>query len=170
MVVYIEQIKQAQVNEKPKPRVPNYIASCILKIATRLSGKHNYMNNSHYREEMIMDGVENCLRYIANFDPTKSNNPFAYFTQIVTNAFNRRIEKEKKEDYIKHKYTQYNNVVLGNEEVVVDGSNDEVNTMQNHESISDFITSFEQHMDRKKQKRKKGLEKLIEDDEEVQDV
>lgn len=86
----------------PKPRVPEYVGECLLKIATHLSYKHNFINYS-YREDMILDGVENCLQYISNFDPTKSSNPFAYFTQIIYYAFIRRIQKEKKQTYVKNK-------------------------------------------------------------------
>ena len=78
-----------------KPRVSEYIGECIYKIATRLSTKPNFINYS-YRDEMICDGIENCLQYIDNFNPDKSNNPFAYFTQIIYFAFLRRIQKEKK--------------------------------------------------------------------------
>ena len=52
---------------------------------------------------MISDGVENCLQYLDNFNPTKSNNPFAYFTQIIYYAFVRRIQKEKKQVKVKQK-------------------------------------------------------------------
>ena len=81
--------------EDKRPRVPYYIGDCIMKIATHLSYKPNFVNYT-FREEMISDGVENCLQYIDNFNPQKSNNPFAYFTQIIYFAFLRRIQKEKK--------------------------------------------------------------------------
>lgn len=87
-------------NWEGKPQIPNYIGDCILKIATHLSYKPNFVNYM-YREDMISDGIENCIQYIYNFDPEKSNNPFAYFTQIITYAFLRRIEKEKKQLEIK---------------------------------------------------------------------
>ena len=86
----------------PRPRVTNYIGSCFLKIATHLSYKPNFVNYM-FREDMICDGIENCLQYIDNFDPEKSKNPFAYFTQIIYYAFLRRIQKEKKQLEIKGK-------------------------------------------------------------------
>lgn len=95
-------VKEAEEKGLPKPPVSNYIGECILKIATHLSYKPNFINYS-YRDEMISDGIENCLQYIDNFDPTKSNNPFSYFTQIIYYAFLRRIAKEKKQTYIKGK-------------------------------------------------------------------
>ena len=100
-----EKIKEAKNLGKPKPQVSNYIGECILKIANHLSYKPNFINYS-YREEMISDGIENCLQYIDNFDPEKSNNPFAYFTQIIYYAFLRRITKEKKQTYIRGKLIQ----------------------------------------------------------------
>lgn len=90
-----------EAGEEP-PRCPNYIGECILKIATHLSYKPNFINYS-YREDMILDGVENCLQYLTNFDPNKGSNPFAYYTQIIYYAFLRRIAKEKKQTFIKNK-------------------------------------------------------------------
>jgi len=83
------------------PPVTNYIAECFLKIATHLSYKPNFINYT-YRDEMISDGIENCLQYVKNFNPEKSQNPFAYFTQIIYYAFLRRIEKEKKQTHVRN--------------------------------------------------------------------
>lgn len=99
---YRAKVKEAREAGLPKPQVSNYIGECILKIANHLSYKPNFINYT-YREEMISDGIENCLMYIDNFDPEKSNNPFAYFTQIIYYAFIRRIQKEKKQTLIKGK-------------------------------------------------------------------
>ena len=79
-----------------------YLGSCFSKIATHLSYKPNFVNYM-FREDMICDGVENCIQYILNFDPEKSKNPFAYFTQIIYYAFLRRIQKEKKQLEIKQR-------------------------------------------------------------------
>ena len=95
-------IKEAEESGDEIPRVPNFVGECLLKIATHLSYKANFINYS-YREDMILDGVENCLLYIRNFDPSKSSNPFSYFTQIIFYAFLRRIAKEKKHAYVKQK-------------------------------------------------------------------
>ena len=95
-------VKQAIKDGKEPPRVSEYIGECIYKIATRLSTKPNFINYS-YRDEMICDGIENCLQYINNFNPEKSQNAFAYITQIIYYAFLRRIQKEKKQAAIKHK-------------------------------------------------------------------
>ncbi len=102
MTVYRERVIYAKEHEKTKPRVPNYIGDCFKKIATHLSYKPNFVNYP-FREDMIGDGIENCLQYIDNFDPDKSSNPFAYFTQIIYYAFLRRIQKEKKQLEIKQK-------------------------------------------------------------------
>ena len=88
--------------EKEIERPPNYIGECFLKIATHLSYKPNFINYT-YREDMISDGIENCLQYVENFNPEKSKNPFAYFTQIIYYAFLRRIAKEKKQTHVKNK-------------------------------------------------------------------
>ena len=97
-----EQCEEAlQTGDEP-PRVTNYIGECFLKIANGLSHKPNFMNYT-FREDMVSDGIENCLQYIHNFNPSKSNNPFAYFTQIIYYAFIRRIQREKKQTHVKNK-------------------------------------------------------------------
>ena len=94
IVKYKEEVTYAAENSLPKPRVNNYIGGCFLKIATHLSYRPNFINYM-YKDDMVCDGIENCIQYIDNFDPAKSKNPFAYFTQIVYYAFLRRIAKEK---------------------------------------------------------------------------
>lgn len=100
LIEYKKSVAKAQENNLEKPRVNNYIGECFLKIATHLSYRPNFINYM-YRDDMICDGIENCLQYIDNFNPEKSTNPFAYFTQIIYFAFLRRIQKEKKQLEIK---------------------------------------------------------------------
>ena len=102
LIVYREKVAIAKEKDLPKPRITNYLGSCFLKIATHLSYKPNFVNYM-FRDDMISDGIENCVQYIHNFDPEKSKNPFAYFTQIIHYAFLRRIQKEKKQLDIKTK-------------------------------------------------------------------
>ena len=102
LVNYKIKVKQAEEKGLPKPRVNNYIGGCFLKIATHLSFRPNFINYM-YKDDMICDGIENCIQYIDNFDPAKSSNPFAYFTQIVYFAFLRRIAKEKRQMEIRDK-------------------------------------------------------------------
>lgn len=100
LVEYKERLKT-----NPNERVPEYIGKCILDIATRFASRPNFYAYS-YKEELISDGIENCLQYLTNFDPAKSNNAFAYYTQICYFAFIRRIAREKKQSYIKHRLIQ----------------------------------------------------------------
>ena len=102
LIIYRQQITEAEEAGDPKPRVSNYIGECFLKIATHLSYRPNFINYM-YREDMIGDGIENCIQYIHNFEPEKSKNPFAYFTQIVYYAYLRRIAKEKRQQSIREK-------------------------------------------------------------------
>ena len=102
ITVFKNKVREAEEQEKTRPRIPHYIGDCFLKIATHLSYKPNFVNYT-FREDMISDGVENCVQYINNFDPEKSKNPFAYFTQIIYYAFLRRIQKEKRQNDIKQK-------------------------------------------------------------------
>ena len=102
MVIYKDKVNSAKENNRKKPDVTNYIGECFLKIANHLSYRPNFINYT-YRDDMISDGIENCLQYMNNFDPAKSTNPFAYFTQIIYYAFIRRIQKEKKQSLVKQK-------------------------------------------------------------------
>ena len=102
MIEYRDKCKKAEEKGRKKPPVTNYIGECFLKIANHLSYRPNFINYT-YRDDMISDGIENCLQYMSNFDPDKSNNPFAYFTQIIYYAFIRRIQKEKKQMQVKAK-------------------------------------------------------------------
>ena len=99
LVEYRNQINHAKENDLPKPRVSNYIGDCFLRIANHLAYKPNFVNYM-FKDDMICDGIENCIQYIDNFDIERTN-PFAYFTQIVYYAFLRRIAKEKKQLEIK---------------------------------------------------------------------
>jgi DNA-directed RNA polymerase specialized sigma subunit len=102
MIEYRDKCKKAEEKNRKKPDVTNYIGECFLKIANHLSYRPNFINYT-YRDDMISDGIENCLQYMNNFDPDKSDNPFAYFTQIIYYAFIRRIQKEKKQMQVKAK-------------------------------------------------------------------
>jgi len=108
IVEYVSECNAASEAGKPVPIVTNYIAQCFLNISENLSRKSNFGRYT-FREEMVMDGVEDCLRRIQNYDvntPTRTGkpNPFGYFTQIIWWAFVRRIKKEKKrqEDHLRY--------------------------------------------------------------------
>ena len=114
MVEYKKLVDAAKKAGKNNPRVPDYVGECFLKIANHLSYRPNFINYT-YRDDMISDGIENCLQYLNNFNPATSNNPFAYFTQIIYYAFIRRIQKEKKQTTIKQRMIQeanYDDIVL----------------------------------------------------------
>ena len=118
-----------------KPPITNYLGECFLKIATHLSYKPNFVNYM-FRDDMISDGIENCVQYIHNFDPEKSKNPFAYFTQIIHYAFLRRIQKEKKQLEIKSKIierTGYDEVMMVDDSLLSGSSSD-------YNSIKDAIS------------------------------
>ena len=102
IIAYKDSIVLAEKRGEPKPRITNYLGECFLKIATHLSYKPNFVNYM-FKDDMVCDGIENCVQYINNFNPEKSKNPFAYFTQIIHYAFLRRIQKEKKQLEIKTK-------------------------------------------------------------------
>ena len=118
LIDYRQRVAIAEQRGDPKPQISNYIGDCFLKIATHLSFKPNFVNYI-FKDDMISDGIENCVQYIHNFDPKKSSNPFAYFTQIIHYAFLRRIQREKRQLDIKNKILEK----TGFDEVFSDGSN-----------------------------------------------
>ena len=136
LILYKKDVAEAEELGKPKPRITNYLGECFLKIATHLSFKPNFVNYI-YKDDMISDGIENCVQYIHNFNPEKSQNPFAYFTQIIHYAFLRRIQKEKKQLEIKNKIIEKN----GYEEVFHDDSLTDGGNYSDYNSIKDSIHS-----------------------------
>lgn len=101
LLEYKIQVEKSKENGLTKPKVSNYLGDCFLRIANHLAYKPNFVNYM-FKDDMICDGIENCIQYIDNFD-TNRTNPFAYFTQIVYYAFLRRIAKEKRQLEIKSK-------------------------------------------------------------------
>lgn len=160
MEKYTESVKESKQHNLTRPRVPDYIGECIMKIATHLSQKPNFANYT-FREEMILDGIENCLQYIDNFNPEKSKNPFAYFTQIIYYAFLRRIQKEKKMLYVKYKLTEeinLQNLASDRQEHDINQNfNDQMKFSEwTQEHISTFIEEFEATKRRKVKKKKQN--------------
>ena len=140
LIKYKEDKDVALDKGNPKPRIPRYIGECFLKIATHLSFKPNFVNYM-FKDDMICDGLENCVQYIHNFNPEKSQNPFAYFTQIIHFAFLRRIQKEKKQLEIKNKILER----TGFDEVFVDDNQIDGGNYSDYNSIKDSIHSKLRH-------------------------
>ena len=169
MVKYLNVLNEAKEktsNKNEWPRVPHYIGEAIYLIATRLATRPNFYSYS-FKDEMISDGIENCLMYLHNFNPDKTNNPFAYFTQIIYYAFIRRIQKEQKQQAIKHK-ALINSSILNELANMPEGDKAIFNTMINPEFIqksSEMVEKFEKTKV-KKEAKPKGVEKFIKTDEE----
>jgi hypothetical protein len=136
LIKYREDKEIAEIQGKPKPPIPRYIGECFLKIANHLSFKPNFVNYM-FKEDMISDGIENCVQYIHNFNPEKSQNPFAYFTQIIHYAFLRRIQKEKRQLEIKNKILERS----GFSEVFVDDNTIDGGNYSDYNSIKDGVHS-----------------------------
>ena len=146
-----------EVDDLP-PMVTEYMGECFYKIATHLSYRPNFINYT-YREEMIGDGIENCIRYAKNFNPEKSKNPFAYFTQIIYYAFIRRITKEKKQTAIKQKIIDNTSTKTYD---IMEGDDDVYSN-----TYMEFLRDNLEEKDIPKQKRKKskkGIEHFIEEE------
>jgi hypothetical protein len=159
LVEYQDKVKISKSNNTPLPAIPNYIGECFMKIAEGLSHKPNFINYT-YRDEMISDGIENCLMYFSNFDPTKSKNPFAYFTQIIYFAFLRRISKEKKQTYVKYKATEQMGIL--DEFEMMELEDGTTRQFELYDNISEFIGNYEETKKKKKEvKKPKGIEKFL---------
>jgi hypothetical protein len=136
LIKYREDKEIALLQDKPKPPIPRYIGECFLKIANHLSFKPNFVNYM-FKEDMISDGIENCVQYIHNFNPEKSQNPFAYFTQIIHYAFLRRIQREKRQLEIKNKILEKS----GFSEVFTDDNTLDGGNYSDYNSIKDGVHS-----------------------------
>ena len=136
LIKYQEDIEIARLQDKTKPVIPRYIGECFLKIANHLSFKPNFVNYM-FKEDMISDGIENCVQYIHNFNPEKSKNPFAYFTQIIHYAFLRRIQREKRQLEIKNKIIEKS----GYQEVFDDNNQIDGSNYSDYNSIKDAVHS-----------------------------
>ena len=163
MIVYKGKCKDAKSKGELEPQISEYVGECFMKIAQRLSFRPNFINYA-FREDMISDGIENCVQYIRNFDPEKSKNPFAYFTQIIFFAFIRRIQKEKKQLYIKYKTMESSPSLSENVEVSANdsdiGYNQETMNADQKVNMYDFIKNFEDAKKAKSTKKEPVKTKL----------
>jgi DNA-binding transcriptional regulator GbsR (MarR family) len=173
VVDYVHSVNEARENLQDEPIIPEYIGSCFLKIAEGLSHKPNFVGYT-YREEMVMDAVENCIKAIMNYDVKKATrtglpNAFAYFTQITYYAFLRRIAKEKKQQDIKEKYMDFAGaeafMEIGNHpdpSGIVDRVRYKSQQIRERDNkIKEFGKELKQRKKRSKKKIVGGLEKFL---------
>ena len=159
MKAYKEKCAEYAEAGKEKPIVPNYIGECFMKISEGLSHIHKFINYP-FRDEMISDGIENCIMYMDNFDPVKYKKPFAYFTQIIYYAFLRRIQKEKKQTYVKYKATEQMGIL--DEMEMMELEDGTTRQFELYDNISEFIENYEVAKENKKvAKKPKGIEKFL---------
>jgi len=166
VVDYVKTVQLAKEKNETLPVVPDYIAMCFLKIAENLSHKSNFIRYT-YREEMVMDAVENCLRAVENYNinattRTGKPNAFAYFTQIIWYAFLRRINKEKKQQDIKQKYMSQSGVeafiMLGDDEGSSTVASHFVDVLKDRiEKVKIYDTEIKEFTKKEKAKRKTRL-------------
>lgn len=162
LVKYKEQSIINKNEGKSRPKIPNYIGECFIKIAENLAKRPNFYGYS-FKDEMISDAIENSIMYFENFDPNKSKNPFAYFTQISWYAFVRRIAKEKKQQYIKYKATESFGALDENE--LIELGNGEIKQLEIYDNMYEFISAYEESDIKKRitTEKPKGVELFLED-------
>tara|TARA_B100000809_G_scaffold187705_1_gene186013 strand:- start:905 stop:1486 length:582 start_codon:yes stop_codon:yes gene_type:complete len=169
VVDYVKLANDAKVNDEKNPVVPDYIAICFMKICEGLSHKPNFVRYT-YRDEMVMDGVENCLKAIYNYNidtatRTGKPNAFSYFTQIAYFAFIRRIVKEKKQTDIKFKFMEQANIEDFVSSIDVNSPIDQsfLDTLREKISkIKETDRAIKDFKKDEKEKKKKGLELFFE--------
>ena len=156
MIQYKNNIEDADKTGTPKPKVSEYIGQSIILICNNLAKKPNFSGYT-YKQDMISDGIMDCIAAVDNFNPDKTNNPFAYFTQIAWNAFLRRIQKEKKQTYVKHKNFE-NSILLDD---MWHHSNQQLKT---NEYSHEVVRSYENKLTKiKKDSKLIGVEVFSED-------
>jgi hypothetical protein len=164
LLLHKRNVEDARAKGLQDPRIPPYIGECLYKIANRLSLKPNFISYT-FRDEMVSDGLENCVSYLNNFNPEKSDNPFAYFTQIMWFAFIRRIDKEKKHLYIKQKTLEnfYFEGMLA-EQALNEDKNVTVNL--DNDYMKGLVESYDKKQaekQRKSKSRRQGVEKFFDE-------
>lgn len=158
LTLYREKRLAAEAAGTELPRAPDYIGKCLMLICERLSHKLNFINYS-YRDEMVGDAIENCIQAIDSFDPKKSSFAFAYFTRIAWNAMIRRIQKEKKQSYIKHKSLEES--VINDLMSESSDGDDKKSSHKFFETSYRIINEFEEkHLTKSKKRYIIGLEKF----------
>lgn len=162
MIIWKQSIRDAEDCGEKNPPVNMYIAECFIKISEHLSYRPNFMNYP-FREDMVGDGIENCILYAHNFDENKSKNPFSYFTQIIYYAFLRRIEKEKKQAFIKYKLMKINDEGGEYTKWIKDKDFDEYNSAYSKEFKLLSDTDLEK-LEPKKKRKKRKKKNLFEDE------
>ena len=149
----------AKLRGEEAPLVPEYIGECFLKIGTHLSFKPNFANYT-YREDMVSDGVENCLVYMHNFNPRKSRNPFGYFTSVIYYAFVRRIQRERRHTYLRYKLIE--EAVFAGDTRTSQSATGEYpvdSSMLSFDNVQEFIRRFDDYTDRARARRKLAKKK-----------
>jgi DNA-directed RNA polymerase specialized sigma24 family protein len=138
LIKYKKDFSLASEQNSEYPKIPDYIGQAIYQICNKLIIRPNFFGyTSQWKQEMVSDAMLDCVSAINNFDPEKTNNPFAYFTQIAWNALIRRIQKEKKQQYIKLKNLE--RIIISE-----NCSEEEVNHFKTNESSSEFIKTYEE--------------------------
>lgn len=160
LIDYNKEVKASKKQSNPQPIVNDYLGKCFLSIAENLSRKSNFASYT-FREDMILDAVENCLRSIDNFNPAKSKNPFSYFTQIIYFAFLRRIAAEKKQLYARYKATEQLGLLQEIHQGNIEEIGQEAMSFKVYENITEFIDSYEKSKHIKSKRAKMGAKTML---------
>ena len=147
-----QRVHDAREVEENDPPTTEFMGECFLKICEHLAMRPNFINYT-FRDDLVSDGIENCLLYAHNFNPEKSKNPFSYFTQIIHHAYVRRIVKERKIKHVKYLYVERSGIL---NELTTEGEDNKRMTKQ----WVDYLRTHEKYAvnPHKKKKPKPNLE------------
>ena len=147
-----QRVIDAREVDEVDPPATEYMGECFLKISENLAWRSNFINYT-FRDDLVSDGIENCLLYAHNFNPEKSKNPFSYFTQIIHHAYVRRITKEKKQMHIKYRYVERSGIL---DQINTDVEDNQKNTKK----FVDYLKAHEKYAENPQPKKRKKKSKL----------
>lgn len=167
-VIYKQMCKDAEAEGKERPQLTDPICIAIMKIAELTTyintNKYHFLSyTNNWKEEMVGDAVEICIRYVHNFNPDEYKNPFSYIQSLCINAFLQRIRKEHQQLYYRYKLYQKANGFVG--EIDQGVSEKDIAEIQTHyadDIANDFIKRFEEKRKAEKEKyRSRNVSKKI---------
>lgn len=158
IIDYKKDCLKAKREKREKPVLSAYLGECIFKIAHKMASAGSFASYS-FKEEMISDGIENCIMYFDNFNPKKYQNPFGYFSQIMAHAFVRRIAKEEKQKYTTYKHYLETTLLAGHQGLMVSEDGNTLQKQDIYDNISSFMNEYETKERKKKLAREEKLAK-----------
>ena len=91
-------------------KMTNTLAMMYMKLCERYGTRSNWRGYT-YNDEMQSQALMQLSQIGLQFDESKSDNPFAYYTAAITNSFTRILNIEKKNQSIRDDLLEYNSMM-----------------------------------------------------------